>query len=69
MARGASSLYLVGRNSRRDIVDQVAINAEAFARAEPQITASFETVNRMIADPAGQCTKVDNLRDNDIIVT
>lgn len=69
MARGSSNLYLIARNSRLEVVDQVGLDRTTFARAEPHITSAFETVNRMLADPSGHCSKVEDLRDDDIIVT
>jgi hypothetical protein len=69
MARGSSSLYLIARNPRFEVVDQVEVDRTLFERAEPHIKSAFEIVQRIIANPVDHCMQVDDLRDDDIIVT
>ena len=69
MGRGSAHLYLIARNSSLEIVDQVEIDRAMFERAEPHIRTAFEAVERMLADPAKTCSYVEDLREDDIIVT
>jgi hypothetical protein len=69
MAQGAARLYLVARNRRADVVDEVELDRTMFERAEPHIAAAFDAVERMIADPARHCTYVEALRQDGIIAT
>lgn len=69
LANGSSRLYLVARNPRRDIVDQVDIDPTIFSRAEPHILATFSETEKMIANQREFCSHADDLGTDEIVVT
>ncbi len=69
LARGSPNLYLIARNRRFEMIDQVEVNRDVFVRAEPHLIAAFDSVERMITNPADHCLRVEDLRDDDIVVT
>ena len=69
MARGTTQLYLLARDKKGRIFNRVAIESRLFVRAERPIAIAIEKANQMIADPARLCTRVEDLRDDEIIIT
>jgi hypothetical protein len=69
LAKGSTHLYLVARNARRDVMDQVEIDRTIFARAEPHIVAAFAEAEAMARRPAEFCTHSDDLGTDDIVIT
>nr|WP_294816603.1 hypothetical protein [uncultured Sphingomonas sp.] len=69
LASGSSRLYLIARNSHREVVDQVNIDRTIFSRAEPHILAAFSEADRMMNNPRAFCEHKDDLGTDDIVLT
>lgn len=68
-ARVARELHLVALDRRYRLVATAPLDPALVTRAEPHIVEAFRELEAMIADPEPNCTFLEDLRSNDIVVT